>query len=94
MSVTRFDEIKALAFDHYGTLFDKHAISELIEAEFPGHAHTPRMLPARSGFSARLLRKCLPVREGQIVIHPAVEPYQRFHRWRIEGPPASTHRDA
>ena len=37
MSTTRFDEIKALAFDHYGTLFDKHAISELIEAEFPGH---------------------------------------------------------
>ncbi len=37
MSMNRFDEIKALAFDHYGTLFDKHAISELIEAEFPGH---------------------------------------------------------
>ncbi len=37
MSTTRFDKIKALAFDHYGTLFDKHAISELIEAEFPGH---------------------------------------------------------
>ncbi len=37
MSTTRFDEIKALALDHYGTLFDKHAISELIEAEFPGH---------------------------------------------------------
>ncbi len=37
MSTTRFDEINALAFDHYGTLFDKHAISELIEAEFPGH---------------------------------------------------------
>ncbi|MCH8002388.1 MAG: haloacid dehalogenase type II [Proteobacteria bacterium] len=32
----RFDAIEALAFDHYGTLFDKHAISELIEAEFPG----------------------------------------------------------
>ncbi len=30
------DEIKDLAFDHYGTLFDKHAILELIEAEFPG----------------------------------------------------------
>ena len=37
MSMNRFYEIKALAFDHYGTLFDKHAISELIEAEFPGH---------------------------------------------------------
>ena len=36
MSMNRFDEIKALAFDHYGTLFDKHAISVLIEAEFPG----------------------------------------------------------
>ncbi len=23
MSMNRFDEIKALAFDHYGTLFDK-----------------------------------------------------------------------
>ena len=30
MSTTRFDEIKALAFDHYGTLFDKHAISTRI----------------------------------------------------------------
>jgi len=37
MSMNRFDEIKALAFDHYGTLFDKHAISELSEAEGPGH---------------------------------------------------------
>ncbi len=37
MSTTCFDEINALAFDHYGTLFDKYAISELIEAEFPGH---------------------------------------------------------
>ena len=26
-----FSNIKALAFDHYGTLFDKHAVSSVIE---------------------------------------------------------------
>ena len=32
-----FSNIKALAFDHYGTLFDKHAVSSVIEEDFPGH---------------------------------------------------------
>ncbi len=28
--------VKALAFDHYGTLFNKHAVAEVIEQDFPG----------------------------------------------------------
>ena len=32
-----FSNIKALAFDHYGTLFDKHAVWKVIEEDFPGH---------------------------------------------------------
>lgn len=28
--------IKALAFDHYGTLFNKHAVAAVIEQDFPG----------------------------------------------------------
>ena len=31
-----YSGIKALSFDHYGTLFDKHAVSEVIERDFPG----------------------------------------------------------
>ena len=31
-----FDAIKALAFDHYGTLFDKHAVADVIDEDFPG----------------------------------------------------------
>jgi 2-haloacid dehalogenase len=31
-----FSNIQALAFDHYGTLFDKHAIQTVIEEDFPG----------------------------------------------------------
>jgi 2-haloacid dehalogenase len=32
-----FDRIRALAFDHQGTLFDKHAVGGLIDETFPGH---------------------------------------------------------
>ena len=28
--------VKALAFDHYGTLFNKHAVAEVIEQDFTG----------------------------------------------------------
>lgn len=34
--VTDFDRIQALAFDHYGTLFDKQAVSAVFEDAFPG----------------------------------------------------------
>lgn len=30
------NNIKALAFDHYGTLFDKHAVAKVMEEKFPG----------------------------------------------------------
>ena len=43
----RFDAIEALAFDHYGTLFDKHAISELIEAQFPARTAGGEVRPFR-----------------------------------------------
>ncbi len=29
--------IQALAFDHYGTLFDKHAVAKVVDDHFPGH---------------------------------------------------------
>ncbi len=32
-----FSNVKALAFDHYGTLFDKHAVWKVMEVDFPGH---------------------------------------------------------
>lgn len=32
----RFATVRALAFDHYGTLFDKQAVAALIEEAFPG----------------------------------------------------------
>lgn len=32
-----FSNIQALAFDHYGTLFDKHAIQTVIDEDLPGH---------------------------------------------------------
>lgn len=32
-----YGTIRALAFDHYGTLFDKHAVSEILEQAYPGH---------------------------------------------------------
>jgi len=32
-----FDHLKALAFDHQGTLFDKHAVGGLIDESSPGH---------------------------------------------------------
>jgi 2-haloacid dehalogenase len=35
--MAEFDQIKALAFDHQGTLFDKHAVGGLIDESFPGH---------------------------------------------------------
>ena len=35
--MSNFDAIKALAFDHYGTLFDKHAVHKVIDEDFPGH---------------------------------------------------------
>jgi 2-haloacid dehalogenase len=35
--LNNFNDIKALAFDHYGTLFDKHAVHTVIEEDFPGH---------------------------------------------------------
>ncbi len=38
MSTTRFDEIKALAFDHYGTLFDKHASCSETCSKSPNHS--------------------------------------------------------
>ena len=31
-----FGKIRALAFDHYGTLFDKHAVAKVMEDDFPG----------------------------------------------------------
>ena len=31
-----YSHIKALAFDHYGTLFNKDAVGEMIDQEFPG----------------------------------------------------------
>ena len=31
-----FGKILALAFDHYGTLFDKHAVAKVMEDDFPG----------------------------------------------------------
>ncbi|MEM7223085.1 MAG: haloacid dehalogenase type II [Pseudomonadota bacterium] len=31
-----FSQVGALAFDHYGTLFNKQAVADLLEAEFPG----------------------------------------------------------
>jgi len=31
-----YNSIKALAFDHYGTLFDKQAVARVIDEEFPG----------------------------------------------------------
>lgn len=34
--MAEFDHIKALAFDHQGTLFDKHAVGGLIDQTFPG----------------------------------------------------------
>ncbi len=34
--MTTYNNIKALAFDHYGTLFDKHAVGEVMEQHFPG----------------------------------------------------------
>jgi 2-haloacid dehalogenase len=35
--MSNFDAIKALAFDHYGTLFDKHSVYKVIDEDFPGH---------------------------------------------------------
>ncbi len=35
--MSTFESIKALTFDHYGTLFDKHAVAKVIEQDFPGH---------------------------------------------------------
>ena len=35
--MSNFGDIKALAFDHYGTLFDKHAVYKVIDEDFPGH---------------------------------------------------------
>ena len=35
--MTAYGNIKALAFDHYGTLFDKQAVAAVIEDAFPGH---------------------------------------------------------
>jgi|TARA_B100001964_G_scaffold238809_1_gene304981 2-haloacid dehalogenase len=32
-----FANIKALAFDHYGTLFDKDDVAKVIDEDFPGH---------------------------------------------------------
>jgi 2-haloacid dehalogenase len=34
--MTEFPALRALAFDHYGTLFDKAAIGRLLEAHVPG----------------------------------------------------------
>lgn len=31
-----FEQVQALAFDHYGTLFDKHAVGRIMEERFPG----------------------------------------------------------
>ena len=35
--MSAYGHIKALAFDHYGTLFDKQAVARVIDEEFPGH---------------------------------------------------------
>lgn len=34
--MTDYGQIKALAFDHQGTLFDKHAVAPVVEEAFPG----------------------------------------------------------
>lgn len=36
MADSTFSQIGALAFDHYGTLFNKQAVADLLDAEFPG----------------------------------------------------------
>ena len=35
--MSTYNHIKALAFDYYGTLFNKQAVAEEIDQEFPGH---------------------------------------------------------
>ena len=35
--MSHYSHIKAVAFDHYGTLFNKQAVGEMIDQEFPGH---------------------------------------------------------
>lgn len=34
--LSTYDNIQALAFDHYGTLFDKHAVAKVMDEDFPG----------------------------------------------------------
>lgn len=34
--MSAYNNITALAFDHYGTLFDKHAVAKVMEGQFPG----------------------------------------------------------
>ncbi|MFQ5935573.1 MAG: haloacid dehalogenase type II [Acidiferrobacterales bacterium] len=33
--MSTYNNIKALAFDHYGTLFDKHAVAKIMEEQYP-----------------------------------------------------------